>query len=742
MGARRIWAALAFTLVMNASLVTGQGLQGVYLRGQELLGSAYEFGGVEVPDIDFTVEGNYPTRYFWSARWSGSVLIPSAGTYWFKVEADNGARMLLNGDRMIDCWPSKLGGNADSAEVEVQSGAFDVVLEYHQSTGDGYIRLSWKKPGDADFSVIPGANLSPTPPESPYAVTKVRIYPRSGHASAMTGGLITGSNLSQTTDFETIGTIANTPAEGQWTELTFPNNVAYRFVKYEAPNDSWGNVAEIEFYHGDTKLTGEVFGTAGSRDNSGNTFEKAMDGDVTTFFDAAEPHGQYVGIDLGTDMQAAAPQFSPTPGNFSGEVFVSLTTTTPNTYIRYTTDGKTPTKDYGILYDAPFPIAATTSIEAKAFRPGHATSPSSVATYTVSDIPTQPGYRTFHVGNSLTGNFNPGFYDNIALSLGYQQSNVKHTVAGAPTDWIWNNTDGYVDKLNNQGPFDYIFTQPFGGHGRSIENETEYSGKFFELARDSSPDIELRLYLQWPGMTYDDAWCKGRFSPTVDYGVTAATTWKEGMANHVRYFEILRDSLLAHYPDKPIHIIPGGLVLAAIVDSIEAGSFPDVESGTDPFEYLWSDNVHANSRGGYAVGLTHVVCLYGENPVGRATSVGSGLTEAQVPVVQQIVWDVVTSYPYSGVTATQRTLPASAPTLARQAVTVTFDGRMLRIGGMQKGGSVALYDQSGRRIQLPHYTTAVDTRVYGLQQQGLAKGVYVVRLEDGSQRVSRAMVVR
>ena len=91
---------------------------------------------------------------------------------------------------------------------------------------------------------------------------------------------------------------------------------AFRYLKYESPAGGWGNVAEVEFYSGDKKIQGQPFGTTGSRDHLGNDFSKAVDGNVETFFDGMEPNNQYVGIDLGPEVQAAAPEFSPKPGAY------------------------------------------------------------------------------------------------------------------------------------------------------------------------------------------------------------------------------------------------------------------------------------------------------------------------------------------------------------------------------------------------------------------------------------------
>jgi hypothetical protein len=73
----------------------------------------------------------------------------------------------------------------------------------------------------------------------------------------------------------------------------------YRYLRYRAPNGSYGNVAEIEFYRAGVKLTGTGFGTPGSWNNVENTFAKALDGNVQTYFDGPVSDGNFVGIDIG-----------------------------------------------------------------------------------------------------------------------------------------------------------------------------------------------------------------------------------------------------------------------------------------------------------------------------------------------------------------------------------------------------------------------------------------------------------
>ena len=166
------------------------------------------------------------------------------------------------------------------------------------------------------------------------ALTRIRFYPAEGHAARMLHGRFTGSNEGATTGFETLAEIKEVPKDHEWTELVLPAPALYRFLKYEAPNGSWGNIAEVEFYARNEKIQGTPFGNTGSRNDSGRDFSKAVDGDVATFFDGAEPNNQYVGLDLGASVQASAPQFSPQPGTFPGPLAVSLSCVTPGAVIR------------------------------------------------------------------------------------------------------------------------------------------------------------------------------------------------------------------------------------------------------------------------------------------------------------------------------------------------------------------------------------------------------------------------
>jgi|GEM_PF-1556052 len=614
-------------------------------------------------------------QLFFSALWVGSIQAPATGEYVFRTIADDGARLIVDGQLIVDRWLVLGGQTTDAQPMKMESGKrYLILLEYRKYLGKSAMILQWRKPGASDFEAVPAECLSPEIPAAPLAATRVRFFPRAGSAAAMKGGRFTGSNFSEMNSFVPLAVIENVPPEGQWTELPLTGTGVYRYLKYEAPPASHGNIAELEFDHGDHKLTGKVFGTAGARNNGTTTFDKAMDGSTSTYFDSLEADNQYVGIDLGAGAQVSPPVFEPAPNNFPKEIFVKLSTPTPHAFIRYTTNGQEPTLTYGTLYTQPFPVSQKMTVTAKAFSPALGDSVVALGAYDISAAPLKKGLRVFFTGNSLTDGFRKTLKP-FARSAGIEHFDDMVGAAGAPTDWLWNTANMNqlaTKKLTDDAPLDFLITQPFGGHGRSVENETAATGNFFELARQNSPNIKICIYQQWPSAAkFDtDCWGSGNINlwenPT-DWQdsipksgeqlgknrrggaadklfwllLPPPKSWDDAILNQVRYFDVLRENLARKYPQTEVRIIPGGLALLRVKQLVDAGKFPSLDPKETFFTAFFSDGLHLNPRGNYIIALTHLACLYNMDPTGKVTSAGTGLTEEQARVIQQAVWKTV-----------------------------------------------------------------------------------------------------
>jgi hypothetical protein len=131
-------------------------------------------------------------------------------------------------------------------------------------------------------------------------LSTIRYAPRPNLASRMVGGKFQGSV--DGVNYTMLYTVLSAPPVGKWTSITILADLTqYRYLRYLAPNGSYGNVAEIEFDSGSgtsaVKINGTGFGTRGSWNNDGNTYAKALDGGLSTFFNAPAPgNGDFVGI--------------------------------------------------------------------------------------------------------------------------------------------------------------------------------------------------------------------------------------------------------------------------------------------------------------------------------------------------------------------------------------------------------------------------------------------------------------
>jgi beta-glucosidase len=79
----------------------------------------------------------------YSVRWSGKLLAPATGTFALGVEGDDGFRLYLDGELLIDNW-RKVSHRTLVVERRLEEGKeYDLRLEFHEPVGSGKVRLVW-----------------------------------------------------------------------------------------------------------------------------------------------------------------------------------------------------------------------------------------------------------------------------------------------------------------------------------------------------------------------------------------------------------------------------------------------------------------------------------------------------------------------------------------------------------------------------------------------------------------------
>ncbi len=158
-----------------------QGLRGDYFSNPHLSGTpllsrfeALSFdwqGGAPAPAM--------PTDEF-SSRWIGFVIPQASGTYRFQTYTDDGARLWLGSERLIDDWSEHAPRAVTSAPVSLEAGKlYALRMDYFERFGGAVAELRWQPPGSAAFSPVPREVLLSRP-----AVSYEDLLVQHGQASA------------------------------------------------------------------------------------------------------------------------------------------------------------------------------------------------------------------------------------------------------------------------------------------------------------------------------------------------------------------------------------------------------------------------------------------------------------------------------------------------------------------------------------------------------------------------------
>jgi hypothetical protein len=89
-----------------------------------------------------------------SARWSGRLAPEETATYRFTVDADDGARVTVDGRTVFDHLGGVFGG---SASLDLRKGrTYEVVVEYVERSGEARMRLHWDylPPGSRERDMV------------------------------------------------------------------------------------------------------------------------------------------------------------------------------------------------------------------------------------------------------------------------------------------------------------------------------------------------------------------------------------------------------------------------------------------------------------------------------------------------------------------------------------------------------------------------------------------------------------
>jgi hypothetical protein len=155
----------------------GSGLQGQYFNGTNLTDLVAERTD---PDINFNWGTSAPlagvSNEWFSVRWTGQIQPRYTEGYTFHLTADDGCRLWVDNQLLIDKWHPDSGTDAAGSIALVGGHKYDIRIEYYEATVNAAARLEWNSASqmrevvptgvlfaDTNAPALPdAANLPPT----------------------------------------------------------------------------------------------------------------------------------------------------------------------------------------------------------------------------------------------------------------------------------------------------------------------------------------------------------------------------------------------------------------------------------------------------------------------------------------------------------------------------------------------------------------------------------------------------
>lgn len=160
---------------------SGQGLIGTYFSGTN-------FNTMITTHTDYGIDFNWaqgspaqkvPADQF-SVRWTGQVEIPRSGQYTFYTRSDDGVRLWVNNQLLINNWTDH-SAREDRGTIMLDGGQlYDIRLEYYEKVINAVISLSWSGPAIAK-EIIPAQYLHEVAAQSSLNIKMDLVHKETGN---------------------------------------------------------------------------------------------------------------------------------------------------------------------------------------------------------------------------------------------------------------------------------------------------------------------------------------------------------------------------------------------------------------------------------------------------------------------------------------------------------------------------------------------------------------------------------
>lgn len=251
-------AAAQFRWVSGAVCPTITGWKGEYWNNQSLNGSIYVCRNEANLDLNWgtgaPISGipGIPADHF-SAQWTRASYF-DAGSYGFYLAGDDGIRLFIDGQTIIDKWQDQ-GFTQYSAAKDLAAGSHNIQVRYYENTGNAAVRLNWAKNNSIVISNRPAFDACTLPNtsqmlawwnSSPYREANIYIGGSNRGCNAWNQQYLTAQWVStvrsQGWNFIPTWVGPQAPCSGFGSRISYDLNTAYNQGRSEA--DQAANAAK------------------------------------------------------------------------------------------------------------------------------------------------------------------------------------------------------------------------------------------------------------------------------------------------------------------------------------------------------------------------------------------------------------------------------------------------------------------------------------------------------------------
>ncbi|MFI8121185.1 family 16 glycoside hydrolase [Streptomyces albidoflavus] len=112
-----------------------------------------------MPVIDWSATDDFGVADHFVSEVTANLTVPEDGTYAFRLTSDDGSRLLIGGDTVID-HDGLHGAEPEDGSKELAEGHHALLIDHFDRTNDQQLTLEWKPPGADGFTVVPDTVLS------------------------------------------------------------------------------------------------------------------------------------------------------------------------------------------------------------------------------------------------------------------------------------------------------------------------------------------------------------------------------------------------------------------------------------------------------------------------------------------------------------------------------------------------------------------------------------------------------